>query len=422
MTAPNKRTIVAGAIGNALELYDFAVFGFFAPVISAQFFPADEPIAGLLKTFGIFAVGCLARPLGGILLGYLGDRIGRQRVLRISIIVMAVPTTLICILPTHEQIGVWAAGLLVLLRIVQGISVGGELVGSICYLVEMAPSGKRGLVGSYAFISATCGVLTGSAVAAIIHLTMSTETIAEWGWRLPFLGGLVLGFTGWRLRRGLLETPAFQEILTRGATVRHPTLHAIRRMPREILLAGLSVILMGVSFYTIFVWMPTYLSHIVAPPVSHAFLINTLAMILAALITPLGGYLSDRIGYKATQAGSMIALSLPAYPLFLLLDTGGLVAVCAAMAVFAASYAVYDGSIPITVAEQFPVEVRYSAMAVGYNISMAIFGGTAPFIATWLIKETGDLAAPAWYIAATGILSIVALLGLKGRYASSDPP
>ncbi|MCG8545492.1 MAG: MFS transporter [Alphaproteobacteria bacterium] len=151
-------------------------------------------------------------------------------------------------------------------------------------------------------------------------------------------------------------------------------------------------------------------------------MINTLAMILAALLTPLGGYLSDRFGYKPTQAGGMIAMSLLAYPLFLLLDTGGLVAVCAAMAIFAVGYTIYDGPIPITMAEQFPVEVRYSAIAVGFNISIAIFGGTAPFIATWLIKETGDLAAPAWYIAATGVLSLAALLGLKGRYATSDKP
>ena len=422
MTAPNKRTIVAGAIGNALELYDFAVFGYFAPVISAQFFPADEPIAGLLKTFGIFAVGYMARPLGGVLLGYLGDRIGRQRVLRISIVIMAIPTTLICILPTHEQIGIWAAVLLVLLRLVQGISVGGEFIGSMCYLIEVAPPGKRGLTGSYVNVSGTLGILIGSAVAAVINLTLSAEAIAEWGWRLPFLGGLILGFAGWWLRRGLLETPAFQAVVDRGATVRNPVLQALRQTPLLILQISLVVLLLGVGFYSTFVWMPTYLAHIVTPPVAHAYLINTLAMILLVAVMPLGGHLADRFGYKRIQGAVMVAIPILAYPLFLLLDTGGTAAVVAAMAVFAVFYALLDGSAPITLVAQVPVEVRNSTIAVGYNLTFALFGGTAPLIATWLIKETGDLAAPAWFMAAAGVISLLTLFGLKGRYARSDNP
>jgi len=416
----NRQTVIAGAIGNALEWYDFAVFGFFAPIISSQFFPLDEPIAGLLKTFGIFAIGYLARPIGGILLGHLGDRIGRQRVLQISIVVMAIPTTLICVLPTHAEIGVWAAVLLVLLRLVQGCAVGGELVGSICYLVEVAPTGKRGFVGSFAMFSASFGILAGSAIAAILHTALSAEAIADWGWRLPFLGGLVLGFTGWKLRRGLLETPAFREILDRGATVRHPALRAIRQMPRQIFLVGVMVLLLGVGYYILLIWLPTYLTHMVTPSVDHALLINTFALIVLIAIIPLGGRLSDALGYKRAQTTVMIATAILVYPLFVWIDTGGIVAAVGAAVLFAIAFGLLDGFTPIALAAQFPVELRYSGIAVGYNSSLAVFGGTAPLIATWLIKETGDLTSPAWYVAGTALLSCIATLILKGHFEATD--
>jgi MHS family proline/betaine transporter-like MFS transporter len=280
MTDVNKRSVAAGAIGNTLEWYDFAVFGFVAPAISSQFFPSDDRLAGLLNTFALFAVGYLARPLGGALFGHLGDRIGRKRALQISILMMAVPTSLMAVLPTHAEIGIWAAVLLALLRLLQGFSVGGEFIGSICYLVEVAPVKQRGLFGSFAVFSTVGGMLLGSAVAAILHLTLSPEATAAWGWRLPFLGGIVLGFTGWHLRRHLLETPAFEQIVSQGRTEPHPGLRALRQMPAEIVQVAVMTMLLGVGIYTLFIWMPTYLTHILSPPVPHALIVNTLAMIL----------------------------------------------------------------------------------------------------------------------------------------------
>ena len=412
----NKRSVMAGSIGNMLEWYDFAVFGFFASAISAQFFPSDDRLAGLLNTFAVFAVGYLARPLGGFLFGHLGDRIGRKRALQISIVAMAIPTTLIAVLPTHAEIGVWAAVLLAVLRLAQGFSVGGEFIGSVCYLVEVAPPGKRGLYGSFAVFSTVGGMLLGSAVATGLSLTLSPEAIADWGWRLPFLGGLVLGLVGWTLRRGLLETPAFQEILDKGKTLAHPARQAMRQMPREIFLVGVMVILLGVGVYTLFIWMPTYLTTIVEPPVSHALVVNTLAMILMIALMPVAGRLTDRFGYKPVLAAAMIVTALTVYPLFVWIDTGGLVAMIVAMIVFAFINGFLQGPTPVAMAAQFPVELRFSGMAVGYNITVAVFGGTAPLVATWLIKETGDLASPAWYLAAVAVASLIATLSLKGCY------
>jgi MHS family proline/betaine transporter-like MFS transporter len=263
-------------------------------------------------------------------------------------------------------------------------------------------------------------MLAGSAVAAALHMTLSDTEIAAWGWRLPFLGGLVLGLAGWQLRRHLVESPAFQEIVSRDKTVSHPALRAIRQMPLQVFQVGVMVILLGVAIYTLFIWMPTYLTHIVHPPVAHALQINTLAMILLIAMMPLAGAVSDRIGYKSVLVTVLIATAVAVYPLFTWVDTGALVAVVTAQIVFAIINGFLQGPTPIAMAAQFPVEIRYSAMAVGYNVALAIFGGTAPLIATWLIKETGNLAAPAWYIAAMAIVSCVATLSLKGRYDRQD--
>ncbi len=411
----DKRSIVAGAIGNMLEWYDFAVFGFVAPAIGSQFFPSEDRLAGLLNTFAVFAVGYLARPLGGMLFGHLGDRIGRKRALQLSIIMMAVPTSLIAVLPTHAEIGVWAAVLLVLLRLAQGFSVGGEFIGSVCYLVEVAPANKRGFYGSYAVFSTVGGMLLGSAVAAALNLALSPEAIAAWGWRLPFFGGIVLGFTGWNLRRHLLETPAFEDIVRQDKTSLHPGLRALRQMPFEVTQVGVMVMLLGVGIYTLFIWMPTYLTHILVPPVPHALIVNTLAMILMIALMPVAGRLTDRAGYKPVLVGAMIATAVAVYPLFVWIDTGGLTAMIVAMIVFAVVNGFLQGPTPLAMVDQFPVEIRYSAMAAGYNVSMAVFGGTAPLVTTWLISKTGNLAAPAWYVAAIAAVSAAATLTLKGR-------
>jgi MFS family permease len=209
MQTVGLRTSLAGGVGNLLEWYDFAVFGYFAPFISSQFFPADNPVAGLINTFGVFAAGYLMRPVGGVLFGQIGDRLGRARALQLSIFVMAVPTTLIAVLPTYAQVGVLAPVLLVILRLAQGLSVGGEFIGSCCYFIEAAPAGRRGLLGSWSVFGTIGGMLLGSAVATLVHALLSPEQIHAWGWRVPFLGGLLVGVVSRLMRSGVQETPEF---------------------------------------------------------------------------------------------------------------------------------------------------------------------------------------------------------------------
>ena len=413
MQAPRLRTSLAGGVGNLLEWYDFAVFGYFAPFISTQFFPSDDPISGLINTFGVFAAGYLARPIGGVWFGQIGDRLGRKRALQLSIFLMAVPTTLIAILPTHAQVGLLAPVLLVILRIAQGISVGGEFIGSCCYLVEAAPSGRRGFVGSWSTFGTVGGMLVGSAVATLIQAWLPPDQIHAWGWRLPFLGGLLVGVVGWQMRRGTEETPEFVRLQSAGRIEQRPALQALREMPVRVLQIAGIVLLFGVAIYTLFVWMPTYLTHFVKPPVPHALLINTLCMVLLIATMPIAGLLADRFGYKAVLGIGALAIGIVAYPLFKWIDTGTSIATAVALTIFALINGHLQGAMPVAMAELFPTRLRYSAMAIGYNITLALFGGTAPLVATWMIKTTGNLAAPAWYLIVIAAITFVVTLTLR---------
>ena len=206
-----KKNIISGTVGNILEWYDFAVFGYFAPIIGAQFFPSEDKMASILSAFGVFAAGYLVRPLGGMVFGSIGDRLGRKKALQLSVAMMAFPTVLIGFLPTYAQIGVAAAVLLVALRLIQGISVGGELIGSISFITEIAPANRRGLYGSWSMFSAIVGVMLGSLVATLVHGMLADQQVHDWGWRIPFLAGFVIAGFGVWMRRGMVETPAFEQ-------------------------------------------------------------------------------------------------------------------------------------------------------------------------------------------------------------------
>jgi MHS family proline/betaine transporter-like MFS transporter len=413
MQTPTLRTSLAGGIGNLLEWYDFAVFGYFAPFMSAQFFPSDDPVSALINTFGVFAAGYLARPIGGVVFGQIGDRLGRKRALQISIFLMAIPTTLIAFLPTHAQVGVLAPVLLVVLRLAQGISVGGEFIGSCCYLVEAAPSGKRGFFGSWSTFGTIGGMLVGSAVATLIHSVLPADQIHAWGWRLPFLGGLLVGVVGWLMRRGTAETPEFVRLQGTGRIETRPVLQALREMPVRVAQVAGIVLLFGVAIYTLFVWMPTYLTHFVKPAVPGALLVNTLCMVLLIAAMPFAGLLADRYGYRSVLAAGALATAIVVYPLFVWMDSGTTIAAAGGLTVFALINGCIQGAMPVAMADLFPSRLRYSAMAIGYNLTLALFGGTAPLVATWLIKTTGNLAAPAWYLFVVAAVTFAVTLTIR---------
>jgi len=339
--------------------------------------------------------------------------LGRKRALQLSIFLMAVPTTLIAFLPTHAQVGILAPVLLVILRLAQGISVGGEFIGSCCYLVEAAPTGRRGFFGSWSTFGTIGGMLIGSAVATLIQDLLSADQIHAWGWRLPFLGGLLVGIVGWQMRRGTEETPEFVRLQGAGRIEQRPALQALREMPVRVLQVGGIVLLFGVAIYTLFVWMPTYLTHFVKPPVPHALLINTLCMVLLIATMPVAGLLADRFGYKVILGVGALVIGIVVYPLFKYIDSGSTTATAVALTVFALLNGLLQGAMPVAMAELFPTRLRYSAMAIGYNITLALFGGTAPLVATWMIKTTGNLAAPAWYLVVIAAVTFMVTLTIR---------
>ncbi len=409
------RSTFGAVVGNILEWYDFAVFGYFAPIIGAQFFPSEDPIASTLKAFGVFAAGYLMRPVGGVLFGHFGDKLGRKRALEVSVLLMAIPTTLLGFLPTHAQIGSTAALLLVVLRLVQGLSVGGEYVGSIAFITEIAPPRRRGLWGSLTTCGAIGGIMLGSAVATIAHYFLDAQALAAWGWRVPFYFGIVVGIFGLWLRTGLKETEQFQKLKDSGEIQRQPLLDALTTYRAEMVrLLALLMILSG-GFYALFVWWPTYLTKMVHPPISHAFLVNTIAMIVLMGLTPLAALLSDVVGRRGVMVSGMLGVALIAYPLTVWTDHGTFTAALMSQIIFAVFMAGASGPLPAAMAEMFPTRNRYSAVAFSYNLTVGWVGGTAPLVCTWATTRTGDIAAPAYYLIVLSIVSTIAALGMRSK-------
>jgi MHS family proline/betaine transporter-like MFS transporter len=399
---------LAGVVGNVLEWYDFAVFGFFAPLIAEQFFPAADRTASLLAAFGVFAGAYFMRPLGGVLFGQLGDRLGRKTALQLSVMMMALPTMCIGLLPTHARIGLAAPLLLVGLRLVQGLSVGGELVGSIAYLTESAAPGRRGATGSLALCSSTAGVLLGSMVAAALEAGLSPAALQSWGWRLPFLAGVAIGGVGLWMRWTLPETPAFERLRQRAGRSAHPVREVLRDHSPQVLHVTALVMLVGGGFYLLFVWWPTMLSRLLQPPVPHALLVNSVAMVVLMGAIPLGGVLSDWLGRRALMLFCAALLAVVAYPLFHLVDHGRLGSALLAQIVFAVLLGGATGPAPAAMVERFPTRLRYTGVALGYNLSLSLFGGTAPLVATWLVERSGEITAPAFYLVALALATAMA--------------
>lgn len=410
--ASRRRVTAAGIAGNVMEWYDFAVYGYFAPIIGRQFFPSDDPTASLLAAFGVFAAGFLMRPVGGLIFGYVGDRHGRKAALTASVLAMAIPTFLIGILPTHAAWGAWASASLVALRMIQGISVGGEYTTSVVFLVESAKPEHRGLAGSWSTVGATLGTLMGSAVGALVSNLFAREFIETWGWRLPFLLGLVVGMSGLYIRRHLAE-PAEPE--KEKSEAGGPIGEALRHHWRSMVAIAALNVLNAVGFYTAFVYLATYFDKVSHLSTRTALDINTLNMLVLVAVLPLAGSLSDRFGRKKLLLGAATAAVLFAWPLFWLMSHPAPVLAMLGQAGFALIVGTYCGVIPVTMVEAFPARVRCSAVSIGYNLCLGILGGTSPLVATWLIDRTHDDLSPAFYVMAAALVSLVIGVRLPSR-------
>jgi MHS family proline/betaine transporter-like MFS transporter len=403
------QALAAGAIGNVLEWYDFAIYGFLAPIMAAQFFPSDNKVTSLIAAFGVLAAGYFMRPVGGLLIGHIGDRMGRKPALTLSIAMMAVPTGLIAVLPDYAAIGIAAPLLLTLIRLVQGVSVGGEYTGSIVFLTEHAPRARRALVGSAGLISGNCGVLLASAVAALLSTALPADDLADWGWRLAFLPGPIIGVVGIVLRRHIHEVDRLPGPDERGAA-RTPIGEVLRDHRKAMIeLFALSAAI-GVAYYIAFVYLTTYLSDVVGSPRAEALDMNTAAIVFLILCMPGFAWLSDRIGRRPVMLAGSGGLALLSYPLFLLLHSGDARLELAGDFSFAFLIAAFGGPAAARMVELFPHRVRFTGVSVGYSLPMGVIGGSTPLVATWLIAETGNPFSPAFYLMAFALLGVVALL------------
>jgi len=411
-----RRAVVACAIGQIFEIFDFVIYGFFAVAIGRAFFPSSDPVASLLASFATFAVGFLMRPVGAMVIGWYGDRFGRRKALVITIGLMAFATGCTGLIPSYTSIGVWGAFLLVICRMLQGFSTGGEWGGAAAFLVEHAPAGRRGLVGSLQQAATALGAMGATFSAAILTSTLSAESFFAWGWRIPFLIGFVLGPIGYYLRTRVAETPAFQRAEATRSLTRMPLAEAITTHGWVFLAAfGLSIVGCVIN-YVFLVFLPSFASQTLKIDLSHALWSTSLAGVLYLVFTPIVGHYSDRIGRKPMLFTCAVLAFVMAYPLFLFLEThptfwGLLVVQATAQLVLT----LYTGVISTILAEMFPTNVRYTALSVSYGFAVAIFGGFAPYIATSLVHWTGDPLAPSYYVMAAGLASGVAVLFVKER-------
>jgi MFS transporter, MHS family, proline/betaine transporter len=410
-----RRVVAAGIAGNVMEWYDFSVYGFFARTIGNLYFPTQDPRTSLLAAFAVFAVGFLMRPLGAVLFGYIGDRVGRGPALLWSVVAMAVPTFIIGALPTYAQIGIAASLLMLLCRIVQGLAVGGEYTSSAVFLAETADPQKRGSASAWAPFGAVAGILLGSLVGAAIMNAMPLEQVVAWGWRIPFLLGVVVGGVGFILRRRMpFDQPA--------ATAGFPLLRALREHPVQMLQVVSISLVNAVGFYLIFVYIITWLKLFGDVRASIALQINSFSMAVLLGVILAVSRLSDRIGRKPILVGAAVGLLLISWPLMALMQTGDIHYIVLGQLGFALLIGAYGAVNPIAICEIFPRNVRCSAVSAAYNITLGVAGGTAPAVATWLIELTGDARVPAMYIMAGAAISAVAALSVResSRQAISD--
>ncbi len=406
-----RRAVVAAVIGNVLEWYDFAVYGFMAGVIATQIFPSDNEATSLLAAFAAFGVGFVARPLGGIIIGRLGDLRGRKVALMTTIYLMAFGTVLVGLVPNFETIGVFAPALIVFARLVQGFSAGGEWGGSTAFIVEWAGEGRRGFVGSFQQCSVAAGLLLGSGVAALISTMLSVEAMESWGWRIPFLLGGIIGPVGIYIRRHIDETPVYRERATE-----LPQAGALQDLsgPKLAARAFGFTILWTVSYYIFLSYMPTFAQRQLDLSREQALWSNTIGLFVLVAAVPLFGYWSDRVGRKPLLLACCIGFILLPYPLFSLLLGGvSFATVIAVQVLFALLIATFSGPGPAAIAELFPTHGRTTWMSIGYSFAVAIFGGFAPFIATWLISSTGSPISPVFYVIAAAIVSSLVILRLR---------
>ncbi|SAL72468.1 membrane protein [Caballeronia udeis] len=402
--ADKGKAVAATVIGTALEVFDFSSYSFFSVTIGKLFFPTHDPVLSLLLAALTFGVGFFVRPLGGIVLGIYGDRVGRKQALSLSIMLMALGIAIVACAPTYQQIGVGATILLVVGRLIQGFAHGGEMGTAATFLSEYAPANSRGLYASYIQSSIGFAVLAGAGVGVFISSELSQEALESWGWRIPFALGLLIGPVGWFIRRGLDETPTFKHT----AKSNTPLREVIRDYPRQTFSTISLVILWTVCTYVLLYYMPTFVVKSLGLPQGLGFRAGLIGGAVILVASPMFGWLSDRIGRRFIVASSALLIGVLAFPMFAyIVRSPSLTSLVLFQLVFGVLISAYTAPILAVFAEMFPSRVRSTGLSLAYNVAVTIFGGFATFVITLLIAWSGSKLAPAGYVAFAALLSFL---------------
>lgn len=397
------RTALAGLIGNVLEWFDFAVYGYFASDIGHQFFPKSSDAAQQLLTYGVFALGFLARPIGSLVLGRIGDRVGRRALLTISIALMGGATLGIGLLPGYERIGVTAPILLLTMRIIQGFSLGGEFTGSMVYTTEQASPGMRGLISSSTAAGTTIGFILGSGAAWAVNASMPTAEVMAWGWRIPFIASISLCVLGWFLRRGISESPEGEK----AAGLRPPLLASVLSDWLPILRTFGIVAMTNAAYYLTFTYVVDRRKNQAGEGGDAFLLVNTLVLFVFVLASkPLGGWLSDKVGRRRLMMTLTVVVMAAVYPALNLMLFGSPWQFALGQTMLAIPIGMALGLQGAMVVEIFPLRTRVTSMSMAYSLTLALAGGTAPFVSSWLIETLGRPTAPAYYIMLYGAIGL----------------
>lgn len=407
-----RKSVAAGAIGVLVHWFDWAVYAYLAGTIASVFFPEESATAGLLATFAVFAVSFLVRPIGAIIFGRLGDRLGRKQTLSIVILAMALSTLVLGLLPGYSTIGILAPILLIATRIVQGLAAGGEFGSAAAFLGEFSPAKRRGFGVSWLEFGSLLGFLLASFAVFLLNLAFDQQQIADWAWRIPFLITVPLGFIGLYIRRKIEDTPEFQQLQELETVSHAPVKEVFQRNFKEFIQTCGMETFMNVTFYVVLVYLLTYQEVTVGIDAGNAALLSTLASALGLIVVPLAGIASDRVGRKPVLLTAAVALTVLSVPLFMLMNDPAPWATFVSTLGLALILAIVLGTHAVTVVELFPTRTRQTGLSIAYALTAALFAGTAPYLLTWLIDTTGDQLVPGYFLVGVGLVGVVTVLSL----------
>ncbi|MFF0030223.1 glycine betaine/L-proline transporter ProP [Streptomyces avermitilis] len=420
-----KRAVKAASLGNAMEWFDFGIYSYLAVTIGHVFFPSGNGTVQLLSSFATFAVSFLVRPIGGMVFGPMGDKVGRKKVLALTMILMAIGTFAIGLIPPYATIGFWSPALLILFRLVQGFSTGGEYGGASTFIAEYAPDKRRGFFGSFLEFGTLAGYVGAAGIVTILTTVLGSDGMESWGWRVPFLVAGPIGLVGLYLRLKLDETPAFQKLEDNSArtatdaastvetTAKGDLAKIFRNHWPTLILCICLVGAYNITDYMLLSYMPTYLSDEMGYSETHGLLVLIVTMLLLMLVISQVGKLSDRYGRKPLLMAGMLGFLVLSIPAFLLVKQGSLVAVSAGMLMLGLSLVCMLGTMSAALPALFPTQVRYGSLSVGYNLSASLFGGTTPLVITALISATGTDMMPAYYAMAAALVGVITVACMK---------